>query len=132
MENEQLQELKDKVKAGEVHLSIADGRYLFPDPDGRILIKQGEKFTLIGHRSKKLHRILKKRRPEHLRALLKLECYQRNVPSGAKLGLMDIEELARLLNPRPRQFFHRKWLETSESKEADYLRQILPKAKKMS
>ena len=133
MKNKQLQALKDKVKAGELQLSIADGKYLLPDPDRRIVIKQGSKYILIGHRSKKLHRILKRRKIEHLKALLGLECYKINIPAGTDIELLDdTEELARLLNPRPKVFFHRKWLETSESKEASYLREMLPKAEKIS
>lgn len=101
-----------------------DGKYILPDR--RILIREGHKFTLIGHRDKKRTRQLAKHNTEKLKNLLSLPGYGGYTEQQLKGRSND--ELARMLNPRPRAVFHSSWLYTSGCTEAKQLRKLVRQA----
>jgi hypothetical protein len=101
-----------------------DGKYILPDR--RILIREGYKFTLVGHRDKKRTRQLGKNNTKQLRALLALPGYGGYTEQQLK-GIAD-DELARMLNPKPIAVFHASWLCTSGHPEAKQLRKLVRQA----
>lgn len=123
-------ELRDEVKKYKDTQSktrkypVIDGRYRLPDR--RILIKQGEKFILIGHREKKKSRALGRITEEGLRTLLVWPGFGSNSPKS--LNDKTKAELVRLLEPRPRQVFHVSWLKTSGCEAARELRPLVRRA----
>ena len=101
-----------------------DGKYILPDR--RILIREGFKFILIGHRDKKRARQLSKCSTKELKGLLSWPGFRGYTEEQLK-GIAD-DELARMLNPRPRAVFHVSWLCTSGCTEAKQLRKLVRQA----
>ena len=97
---EQLQQVCDEAK-DKPNFPSTDGKYLLPDR--RVLIKEGDRFILIGHRDKKKQRIVGRLSEEKLRGLLVLPCYGGH--KSDKLAQLNHSELTRLFYPRPKQFF---------------------------
>ncbi len=101
-----------------------NGKYILPDR--RILIRQGDIFILVGHRDKKRTRQLGRHDTQKLKNLLSLPGYGSHTESQLS-GIAD-DELARMLNPRPRATFHSSWLHTSGCTEAKQLRKLIRQA----
>lgn len=102
-----------------------NGKYLLPDR--RILIREADMFVLIGHRDKKRMRQLGRHEAEGLKRLLRLPGCG-GYDDDTTLDGMSEDDLARLLNPRPRAIFHISWLCTSGCTEAKQLRKLVRQA----
>jgi len=96
---------------------LKDNTYLLPDR--RILIKQGDKYVLIGHRSKKKIKSFLKLSLKQLRAKALLAGY-----SDKEVKNYGKHELVRLIYKRPRQIFHSSWLD-SNAPAAMYLKKLI-------
>jgi len=102
----------------------ADGKYRLPDR--RLLVKSGDKLTLVGHREKKVTRNLAKLDTQILRKLLMTPGF--GGCNEEELEATDKDGLIRMLEPRPKQFFSLRWVKTSESPEARELRRLVRRA----
>jgi len=98
-----------------------DGKYRLPDR--RLLVKSGDKLTLVGHREKKITRNLAKLDAQVLSKLLATPGFGGH--SEEELAAVDKDGLIRMLEPRPKQFFSLRWVKTSESPEARELRRLI-------
>jgi len=130
MSNETLREQLEKVCEDvqkETSVPVLDGKYKLPDR--RILIKQGRKFILVGHRDKKKLKTFQSWSEARLRGQLQLECYGGH--SAKKLEKMSKDQMVRLIYPRPKQVFLDLWL-TSGSQTAQRLKTLISKAQKVS
>jgi hypothetical protein len=119
---EKLHDLKPTREKGKIPRE--DGRYVLPDR--RVLIREGDRFILLGHRDKKEMKRLLQCGAEVMRRLLSL-------PSNGghtrdQLKPMTDEMLARLLVPRPRAVFNVSWLCTSGCNKAQQLRKLARQA----
>jgi len=122
---EQLQEVYDDVQV-QATIPVLDGKYRLPDR--RVLVKEGNKFVLVGHRDKKTQREISHWSRNKLQCLLTLECYGSH--SEKKLEKLNKEELVRLFYPRPRQIFSELWLK-SKAPSAQRLQDLVSKAVKI-
>ena len=115
---EQLRKIKTNIPI------LADGKYKLPDR--RILIKKGITIKLIGHRDKKKLKKLEKLGKGLLLGKLVIKGYARE-----DIRRLPVDELARLLYPRPTRYFLLSWLMENNSTEAIKIRKMLKQAKKM-
>ncbi|RLF67570.1 MAG: hypothetical protein DRN26_01980 [Thermoplasmata archaeon] len=107
---------------------VHDGKYRLPDR--RILIKEGERFTLLGHRNKSRMRRLSRLTAGQLRSLLRVYYPDKDF-SYLRINTTS-EELVRILYPRPRAVFHESWIKTSQDPEARRLRPLVRQAQRIA
>jgi len=104
-----------------------DGRYLLSDR--RILIREGQKFTLIGHRDKKALKRLENLTTEQLKNKLSVPGY--GGYTSEQLKNIPNEQLVRMLVPKPKMTFSLSWLCTSACPEARQLKKLIRQSEKI-
>lgn len=109
-------------------LPTIDGKYVLPDR--RLLIKEGDRYLVIGHRDKRQVRRYTRCTQAELLNLLVLPGFGSKKRDAFKNA--NVDDLVRELVPRPKQTFVHSWLQYSGSPEAYQMRELARKAEKVN